>query len=328
MSPSVKSPVSGPTEFEIIQHYFAPLASSVALGLKDDAACFTAPAGQDLIVSKDMLVSERHFFAEDAPEDIAYKALSVNVSDLAAKGATPHHYLLGLSLPKAYAQHRWLAGFAKGLAEAQERYGIKLVGGDTVSIDGPLCISITAIGYVAEGTMIKRSGAQPGNDIYVSGTLGDAALGLLAIKTGRGHSDRFIQRYHRPQAQLELGQRLVGIATAAADVSDGLLADVGHVCAASAVGARLLQSKVPLSDDAAAEIVNDAALWPLILSGGDDYELVFTTDQSDGNMVAKLSQDLNIQVTKIGSIIPSTAMELVDSTGKLVQVAAKGFEHF
>jgi len=328
MAHSTKSSVPDPTEFEIIERYFMPLASAEGLGLKDDAACFRPPSGQDVIVTKDMLVAERHFFADDKPEDIAFKALSVNVSDLAAKGAVPQHYLLGLSLPKQYAEHGWLEGFARGLGDAQKTYNMTLVGGDTVSVDGPVCISITAFGYVSEDTMVKRSGASVGDDIYVSGTLGDAAFGLRAIQAGQGQRARFLRQYHRPLARAGLGNRLTSIATAAADVSDGLLADLNHICSASSVGARLYQAKIPLSDDAKNELAKDTSLWPLILSGGDDYEIVFTARSKCTDAVAKLSQELGLQLTKIGVVTPGPGLELVDCTDKLVQVAATGFKHF
>lgn len=328
MSHPTKLSVATPSEFEIIERYFAPLASPAALDLKDDAACFTPQPGRDLIVSKDVLVADRHFFPNDAPEDIAFKALSVNVSDLAAKGATPQHYLLGLILPKQYADHHWLKGFAKGLGEAQKTYGIQLVGGDTVSTEGPLCLSITAIGYVAEGAMIRRSGARIGDDIYVSGTLGDAALGLRAIKAGQGQLDQFYKRYHRPNARHALGKALLGIASAAADVSDGLLADARHICVASGVGARIFQTKLPLSKDAVDAIEQDEMLWPLVFTGGDDYEIVFTARPDRAGAVRKISQTLGLQITKIGVTIPGSAVELVDYTDKLVQVAGEGFEHF
>jgi len=328
MSHPTKTSASTLSEFQIIERYFAPLASQVALGLKDDAACFTPPPGHDLIVSKDVLVADRHFFADDAAADIAFKALSVNVSDLAAKGATPQHYLLGLVLPKEFAGHHWLKGFAYGLESAQKTYGIHLVGGDTVATEGPLCISITAIGYAVEGAMIKRSEAKAGDDIYVSGTLGDAAFGLQAIKTGQGQTVEFSKRYHRPTARPELGKALQGIASAAADVSDGLLADARHICQASGIGARLFQAKLPLSEAGVKALEKDATLWPLVFSGGDDYEIVFMADPSNAAAVKKISQTLGLQITKIGVAIPGSAVELVDCTDKLVQVAGEGFEHF
>jgi len=316
------------SEFNIIERYFAPLAGPPGLALQDDAACFSPAPGDDLVISKDLLVAERHFFGDDRPQDIAFKAVSVNVSDLAAKGSKPKYYLLGLCLPKSRAEHNWLKNFTEGLADAQNTYGISLIGGDTVSTDGPLSISITAMGYVAKGAMITRAGAKVGDDIYVSGSLGDAALGLKAINSGRGQCDAFLKRYHRPQARQLLGSRLVGVASAAADVSDGLLADMQHICTASGVGARILQENVPLSDDAASSVENDSSLWPVVLSGGDDYEILFTAPSHNAAQIADLSQSLQLKITRIGTVRKDASLELVDCNGELRQVAAKGFQHF
>jgi thiamine-monophosphate kinase len=327
VEPASNQPASNLNEFDMIARYFAPLAGPEGLGLLDDAACFTAPKSCDLVISKDILVADTHFFADGDASDIAFKALSVNVSDLAAKGAVPLHYLLGLSLPKAIDAD-WLKGFAKGLSEAQATYGITLVGGDTTATQGPVTISITAIGSVNAGCMIKRSGARAGDDVYVSGTLGDAALGLQACNGVIPAATAFQARFDRPLARHTLGQSLVGIATAAADVSDGLLADLGHICKASGVGARVYEADLPVSDAGRLALANTPALKPQIWSGGDDYEILFTAPKEKATEIRQAAQKSGDTVHKIGQITAKKTVELVDPYGKLVQVDTKGYRHF
>jgi len=322
--------MAGPTdleEFELIARYFAPLSGEAGLGLLDDAACFSVPHGKDVVISKDMLVANVHFFATDVPGNIAFKALSANVSDIVAKGASPVYYLLGLSLPSDI-NHAWLADFSSGLAEAQNYYDIELAGGDTTSTKGPLTLSVTIFGYVESGQMIKRSGAMAGDDIYVSGTIGDAALGLKSTQGKCPSSEVFIQRFNRPLARASLGKRLIGAAHAAADISDGLLADIGHICKASSCGARLHVANIPLSEAARGCLSKDATLWPAIWAGGDDYEIVFTAPVTHRNLIKEISDSIDVSVTRIGTILKGSAVELVDLSGETVQIDQTGYKHF
>lgn len=316
-----------PDEFDLIAQYFAPLAGKEGLGLVDDAACLKARPGYDLIVSKDLLVGGTHFFDDVDPVELAGKALAVNVSDLAAKGAKPAAYFLGLALPHSL-EEGWVKSFSVGLQLAQRQYELELLGGDTTSTEGPVCVSVTVLGYVAENTMIKRSGAQVGDDIYVTGTLGDAALGLRVLQGKLAHSNYLVARYHRPVARWQVGPRLIGLASAAADVSDGLLADLGHICRASSVGAAVLKEKLPLSPSTQVLLKSAPELEKLVWSGGDDYEIVFTAPQSCHAEIDMLSSELAIPITKIGKVEKEEGVRLVDQAGDLVQIDKVGFQHF
>jgi len=328
MAPSSDFSDAELSEFDLIETYFAPLAGAEGLDLKDDAACIKLEEGSELIVTSDTLVSDIHFFADDKPKDIGFKAVSVNVSDLAAKGARPRYYLLNLSLPFKFANKTWLESFVKGLAEAQNQYNIKLVGGDTTRSPGPLTLSITAMGSVPAGKMIKRSGASAGDDLYVSGTIGDAALALKSKMERLQASKEILQRLARPEARPELGQALVGIATASADISDGLLADIEHICKASSLGGNVIETKIPLSNEVRALVDAAPALWPTIWSGGDDYEIVFTAAPKSRATLSAVAQKIGVPLTRIGSLHNGSSLELVDSNGKLVQVGLLGYKHF
>ncbi len=240
-------------EFDLIEKYFKPLARGFpgSLNLTDDAAVFSIPAGCELVVTTDAISEGVHFIGDEAPELIARKLLRVNLSDLAAMGATPLCYFLAGMLPKTTEAH-WVKRFAEGLAEDQKQFRINIAGGDTISTHGALSLSVTALGTVPKGKALRRSGAKPGDIIYVSGTLGDSALGLSchceqssACKT----QDPFlINRYLLPEPRIALGQKLIGIANACMDISDGLVQDLGHICKASGVGATIHRDKLPLSE--------------------------------------------------------------------------------
>src|SRR4051812_19691930 len=234
-------------EFELIARYFAPLAKGFAgaRGLESDNAFLAADPRHDLVVKTDTIVSGVHFLSAERPELIAARALRVCLSDLAAGGATPYVYQLSLALQHNWTEG-WIAGFARGLAADQRRFGITLCGGDTTSTPGPTTITVTAFGRVARGRGLGRDGARAGDELWVTGTIGDAALGLLAAR-GRLDSASLEKRYRLPQPRSTLGPRLVGIASAAADISDGLLADVGHIANASGLSARIERDQVPLS---------------------------------------------------------------------------------
>lgn len=329
-------------EFELIARFFAPLAAGRpgALGLLDDAALLDERPGWSLVVTTDTIVAGVHFPVDAAPADVACRLLGVNLSDLAAMGAEPAAYLLALALPQAWEEAElevWLEGFAGGLAAGQRAHKIALVGGDTVASPGPLTLTLTALGQVEAGQALLRSGATPGERVYVSGSIGDAALGLRLLEgrfAGLGAAKRafLLDRYRRPQPRLALGRRLCRLAGAAADVSDGLVADLGHICTASGVGARIDAERVPLSAAAAAAIGSDPALLALALTGGDDYELVFTAGPSRDAEVAALAGELELPLTAIGEIVslPSGggAMPvMVARRGTAMAIAAAGWQH-
>ena len=278
------------SEFAFIAERLRPLAAGTpgALGLADDAALLDPPAGAELVLTKDAMVAGVHFLPDDPPGDVAKKLLRVNLSDLAAMGAAPLGYLLALIRPKATAED-WLADFCRGLAEDQARFGIGLLGGDTVSTPGPLALSLTALGHVPRGTALRRCGARPGDDVWVSGTLGDAALGLKVLQGELAVADEvrapLVERYRLPQPRLALGEALRGLASAALDVSDGLLADLGHILETSKLGAEIRAAALPLSPAARTlPGAPDAAL-----AGGDDYELLFTAAPDQRARIAALA---------------------------------------
>jgi thiamine-monophosphate kinase len=268
-----------------------------------------------------------HFLEDDPADSIAYKALAVNLSDLAAKGAVPKYYLLGLGLP-ADIDDIWLASFSAGLRHLQDESGITLAGGDTTSSPGHLCISITAIGEVPTGKMLRRNGARAGDRVYVSGTLGDGAFGLKCLQGEIEVRDELVRRYRYPQARLALGSALLDVATASADISDGLLADLGHICKASHLGADLEEVKLPVSDDVSQLLKGRPDLAPLVYSGGDDYEIVFTAPEAADTQVQAAANKAGVQVTAIGRISDTTGIRLVDQSGELVQTARQGYQHF
>lgn len=314
-------------EFDLIDRYFKPLAGPEGLGLLDDAACIRPDAGQDLIVTKDLLVEGIHFRSEDDPRSIACKALAVNLSDLAAKGATPRTYFLGLSLPAARGGE-WVADFAAGLAHIQRQFGLSLAGGDTTRNPDHIVISVTVLGEVESGNMIRRDGAKVGDTIYVSGSLGDAVLGLKCLLDELPHDSHLVDRYLYPQPRLTLGRALVGLASACADVSDGLMADTGHICKASNVGATIYLDKLPLSA-AASQLLGAARVpWQSVYAGGDDYELVFTAPIDKAEEIRALSERCKVAVTDVGTVEASEGIRLVDMNGELLQTDTQGYDHF
>lgn len=323
-----------PPEFALIADFLAPLAAErpEACGLLDDAAWLRLEPGRDLVLTTDALVAGVHFLPDDPPDLIARKLLGVNLSDLAAKGARPIGYLLTLALPNA--DRDWLARFAQGLRESQEAYGIALFGGDTVAMPGPLTLSAAAFGWVEAGRMIHRSGAAAGDGVYVSGTLGDAALGLQALKGGIAPDDPgdrayLAERYRVPRPRCDLGPRLVGLATACADVSDGLLADLGHICETSGVGARVRADRLPLSEPARGLLKREPSVIQAALAGGDDYELVFAAPAANEAKLAALSAELDLPLTRIGRIVPSeNGVTVVDPDGRDIAVGPRGYVHF
>jgi len=319
-------------EFERIARFFVPLAAPAALGLVDDVALIDGPPGEQYVLKTDAIVEGVDFPPETPPGAVAQKLLRVNLSDLAAKGATPLFYLLVTALPRRLGED-WLEGFAAGLAEDQARYGIGLIGGDMSAIDGPITLSATAIGRVASGRAVLRSGARAGDRVFVSGTLGDAALGLAALggrlePADRAARDFLIDRYRLPQPRLALGQRLAGRAHAMIDVSDGLVADLGHLCAASGVGAVVEAALLPLSPAALAAVSGDARWLAAALGGGDDYELLFSAPEEAAAAVAALAQETGVRVTAIGRIEAGSGVRVLDRDGTDLAVEHAGYRHF
>jgi len=319
-------------EFARIARFFAPLAGSGALGLLDDAALVEVPPGRQLVLTADALVAGVHFLTDDPPDLVARKMLRVNLSDLAAMGAAPLGYLMTTALPAA-CDEVWLAGFASGLAADQAAFGIVLLGGDSVATPGPATLSVTAIGSIPAGQAVRRSGAFPGDLVYVSGTIGDAALGLRALRGELTELDAsqyafLADRYRLPQPRLTLGQRLVGVAHDMLDVSDGLVGDLNHLCAVSGVGAVLEAARVPLSPAVREALARDPALLALVLGGGDDYELVFAAPPAAETALAALATSLALPITMIGRIEAGDGVRVIDETGRKIALAAMGYRHF
>ncbi|MGD9878798.1 MAG: thiamine-phosphate kinase [Reyranella sp.] len=314
-------------EFELIARYFAPLAKGFAGagGLKSDNAVLSGDARHDLVVKTDTVVSGVHFLADESPEGVAAKSLRVCLSDLAAGGGTPYVYQLSLALPGTWTE-AWIAAFARGLAADQRRYGIVLCGGDTVVTPGPLTITITAFGKVPRGRALTRAGARAGDELWVSGTVGDGALGLRAAR-GQLVSPALERRFRLPQPRTTLGPRLVGIATAAVDVSDGLLADAGHIGDASRLSVVIERDCVPLSAAARRAVTADSGLWPEILGGGDDYELVFTVPPRRRQALLRAADAGGVTVTSIGTLGKGHGVRLTIG-GRPAQAGRRGYVHF
>ncbi len=328
-----------PGEFELIARYFAPLARGFpgAFGLLDDAAVIAPAPGHELVAKTDAIVGGVHFLHDDPPDLIARKALRVNLSDLAAKGAVPRAYMLDLMLPKTVTEE-WIAAFARGLAEDQNEYGVHLIGGDTDSTPGPVTIAIMAFGDVATGRMLRRGGARAGDTVFVTGTIGDAALGLTVLRGKSAHLDPkaagfLVDRYRLPRPRVTLGPRLIGLASAALDVSDGLLADLRHLCEASELAAVIEAPRVPLSTAVRAALATDSGHMTTVLTGGDDYEILFTAPSAVLGELAELSRTLDVPITAIGrmqspSIGKETRITVLDESGEPLTLDRGGWTHF
>ena len=318
-------------EFELIRRFFQrqrPPRADVPLGIGDDCALLLPAPGQVLAVSTDMLVEGRHFLSTVDPAALGHKALAVNLSDLAAMGATPLGFTLALALPQA--DEGWLAGFARGLFELADAHGCELVGGDTTR--GPLNLCLTVMGQVPLGQALRRDAARVGDDVYVSGTLGDARL-ALAVFRGSAALDaaafaRVRQRMDRPMPRLALGRALRGVAGAAADVSDGLGGDLGHLLAASGVGASLWADAVLAATIADLRAAGEAVALEYALSGGDDYELVFTAPASARTRVAEAAAQSGSAVTRIGQIEATPGLRLLDAQRQAMAWPGRAFDHF
>jgi thiamine-monophosphate kinase len=328
-----------PGEFELITRYFAPLAKGFpgAYGLLDDAAVITPAAGYELVAKTDAIVGGVHFLLDDPPDLVARKALRVNLSDLAAKGAIARAYMLDLMLPYTTVE-AWIAGFAQGLARDQHEYDVHLIGGDTDSTPGPVTIAVMAFGEIPTGRIIRRGGARPGETIFVTGTIGDAALGLEVLRGRLPELDTasaafLVERYRLPLPRVTVGPRLVGLATAALDVSDGLIADLEHICEVSDLTAVIEAPRVPLSPAARTTITAAPERLATALTGGDDYEILFIAPQATSAELAELARTLGVAITAIGHMAVQSAgaekrVTVVDGDGRPLRFAHEGWRHF
>ena len=321
-------------EFARIRDFFRPLARghAAALDMQDDAALLDLPAASQLAVSADMLVEGVHFRSQDALGLVARKSLRVNLSDMAAKGAAPLGYFLCLCWPRRLSQAD-MGDFAAGLAIDGERFDIPLLGGDLTASDGLLTIAVTILGRVT-GAMPRRAGGSPGDDLYVSGSLGDSALGLQLLNgkpagIAQQARHRLQQRYLLPMPRLALGQALAPLAGASIDISDGLLADLRHICAASGTGAMVVEADLPVSADARAMTEADETLRQCIIAGGDDYELLFSAARQHREAIADLSRRHATPIARIGRLTEEQGIRLQDKAGNCRPVAnPAGYRHF
>ncbi|MET0289856.1 MAG: thiamine-phosphate kinase [Pseudoxanthomonas sp.] len=311
-------------EFDLIQRIRARAATrgDVVLGIGDDAALLQPQAGCELVVTADTLNVGVHFLEDAAPEDIGWKSLAVNLSDLAAMGASPAWCTLALALPES--NPAWMDGFIGGFLELAAVAGIALVGGDTTR--GPLSISVTAMGQAPAGRAIRRSGAQAGDDLWVTGTPGDACSALHAIWAGVVPDPALRRRMTRPTPRNAAGLALVGLAHSCVDISDGLLGDLAHICKASGVGAEVMLEQLPASR-ALARFAPQVR-WPWQASGGDDYELCFSAPPSQRAAVEQAMAAVDTQVTLIGRIVEGGAVRALDAAGQPWSSGRPGFDHF
>jgi thiamine-monophosphate kinase len=322
-----------PGEFELIRTLFAPLsrALSGAFGLADDVAVLSPPEGNEIVLKTDAVIEGVHFYKSDPPETIAKKALRVNISDFAAKGATPHAYLLALGLPD-WPDSTWLERFVRGLAEDQAEFNVTLVGGDTDQTPGPLTIAVMMTGFVPEGTLVRRNGAAVGDIVYVTGTIGDAGGGLELLRAGTPNQTEWkaelVTRYRVPRPRLAFGQLLRGIASASLDVSDGLIADCGHIAEVSNVRIEIDARRVPLSAALLQLRGDDLAAVVNAVTAGDDYEIAFTASATQRNAIVTAAERSNTKITEIGCVAAGGGVVLLDAKGGEVHLPHKGYTHF
>ena len=321
------TPTNLTSEFDLISRHFTRPAANAVLGVGDDCALVDVTNGMDLTVSTDTMVSGTHFFPDVNPEHLGHKALAVNLSDIAAMGAMPYWAMLALTVPNV--DHAWLAAFAKGFFDLAAEYNVSLIGGDTTR--GPLTLTVTIMGEVPAGAALRRSGAKAGNDVWVSGNVGDAALavahrhGKLVLTESDYHEA--VMRLYEPTPRVALGQALRGQATAAIDISDGLLADLGHICRLSGVGATVDMASIPVSAIGAKHFDTDAGRTAIV-AGGDDYELCFTAPANSRESIAELTDVLGVPLTRIGQIKRGKGVSLLGTDGKAVKVDGRGYDHF
>lgn len=321
-----------PGEFRLIARHFRPLAAAPgALALADDAALLDPPAGRTLVLAADAMVAGVHFLPDDPPETIGRKLLRVNLSDLAAMGAEPVGYLMTIALSPA-TDEAWLEAFTRGLAEDQARFGVVLFGGDTVASPGPVTLSLTIIGAVSPGRALRRDGARAGDALWVSGTIGDGALGLDALTGKLLHlappaRETLAQRYRLPEPRLGLGAALAGVATACMDVSDGLVQDVGHLARGAGLAAVIEAASVPLSEAAREAVAASPGLLERCLTGGDDYELAFAAPPGAEAAVRAAAAAASVAVTRIGRFTPGSSVRVIAEDGTPMPITRGGWSH-
>tara|TARA_Y100001960_G_scaffold310699_1_gene370491 strand:- start:1403 stop:2398 length:996 start_codon:yes stop_codon:yes gene_type:complete len=327
------------SEFDLIKRFFSPLTdgASGAFGLTNDAAVWRPTDGCDAVITTDCLIAGVHFFFEDPPELVGEKLLAVNLSDIAAMGARPSAYTL-TAIFSDEINDSWIASFATGLRYAQEKYALDLLGGDTVRTPGPVTLSLTVFGNIEKGSAIPRGGARANDDIYVSGNIGDAALGLQVLRgelfvKSKHDAEFLIQRYRRPQPRLKIGSALVGIASSAIDVSDGLSADLGHVARQSSVDIDINLKDIPLSEAAKECVEAEQEFFDSILGGGDDYELAFSANINQRNAISELRDTLKVKITKIGKAVEARdfvnpKVQFLDTVGENIFIKKDGYRHF
>jgi thiamine-monophosphate kinase len=322
-------------EFDLIKRLFLPLTGGrpEALGLADDVALIPGPAGHQWATTCDAIVAGVHFFEDDPPELIARKLVRVNLSDLAAKGAEPQFLLLATCFPKN-VELGWLDRFASGLKTDCEEFKVSVIGGDTVATSGPLVLALTAVGRLPENTALLRSNARSGDHVWLSGSVGDSALGLLVAKGERktlSDTDAgfLLDRYRLPQPRVGVGPRLRGLAHAAMDVSDGLVGDLGHICRASGCAAEIEAGKLPLSPAARAALAAGLGEGLVtIATGGEDFEILFTAPPAAEPALAALAAETGVPLTRIGRVTPGEGVSLLDEEGRAIEAGAGGYRHF
>lgn len=314
-------------EFNLIQQYFNRPTRHTHLGVGDDAALITLTSGMELAISADMLVAGTHFFADCDAFQLGWKSLAVNISDMAAMGANPKWATLAIALPGI--NHPWLTEFSQGFFACADAFNVDLIGGDTTR--GPLTISVQIMGEIPTGQAIKRNGAKAGDDIWVSGHLGSAALGLAHLQ-GKVQLEgetraTCLKALHSPTPRTALGLALRGVATSCIDISDGLLADLGHILDASQLGATLHLDKIPCSDFMQLHL-NESDFRQYLLAGGDDYELCFTASSLNSDAISNISQRLKLPLTRVGNTESLAGLHVLDSKQFIIALNRKGFDHF
>lgn len=319
------------SEFDIIRRYFNKPVSNTILGIGDDAALIGSGRKTVLAISADTLVVDKHFSPDVDPYNLGYKSLAVNLSDMAAMGAKPRWAMLSLTLPVSLVKdgERWLSGFSEGFFQLAEKYQVELIGGDTTS--GPLNIGVQILGEVAEGQALRRDGAMLNDEIWISGRLGDAALALCHLKEQiclqPEEADQCLAALNLPIARVELGQRLIGLAHSAIDISDGLMADLGHILYASNKSAKIYLADVPCSEAVSTRLDQTLAV-SCLLAGGDDYELCFTAPCAKHQEIENLSNELSLPLNCIGKITDGNGLIVYDRAGKEITLERKGYDHF
>ncbi|MCB5186656.1 thiamine-phosphate kinase [Methylobacillus caricis] len=315
------------SEFDLIKRYFTRPTKRAVLGVGDDAALLQVTPGMELAISADMLVANTHFFPDINPWLIGWKSLAVNISDMAAMGALPCWATLAIALPNA--DESWVERFSAGFFACADQFGVELIGGDTTR--GPLAISVQIMGEVAPGQSLLRSQAKINDEIWVSGPLGNAALALAALQQRYPLTEQelaaCIPALHQPVPRVELGLALCGLAHSALDISDGLLADFGHILERSQVGAELYLNRIPVSEIVSTHL-HETAVQQMVLAGGDDYELCFTASAQDHGRIVAIGKDLGLQLAAVGRVTPTPGLIVYGTDNSPMSIKENGFDHF